>query len=119
MGNHCCCNFSPETKFLRNPLNILNDLTDFIDFAFYVGHRSAGEGSFFVYWTKQALVPWTVACQPQKQTLAFTRGSYGTLLDHSYPLLLFHRLFLKIRSKESRSIEDPSMPEKTRFPRFG
>ena len=88
MGNHCCCNLPPETKLLRNPLNILNNLTDFIDFPFYFGYRSAGEGSFFVDWTKQALVPWTVSCQPQKQTLAFTWGSYGALLDHRNPLLL-------------------------------
>jgi hypothetical protein len=88
MGNHCCGNLSPETKFLRNSLDILNNLTDFIDFPLYVGYRSAGEGSVFVDWTKQALVPWTVACQPQKQTLAFTWGSYGTLLDHRNPFSL-------------------------------
>jgi hypothetical protein len=41
------------------------------------------------------------------------------LLDHSYALLLFHRLFIKMRSKESRPIKDPAMRGKTRFPRFG
>jgi hypothetical protein len=80
------------TGFIGCLLQLLHLSMNRIDILQYVLDRSKGKPLIFVYRTKRASIPGTIPGDTNKQTVGFTGGAYGTLLESLIRLIFVFSL---------------------------